>query len=236
MLACFYAFTVSVVLTLTATESFTLSSNFWKPFGASLRGDWTCQMRTPPGFGHHQSTNNYQRVSSSSTRLHLLDGIFGSDKKVDGDDLAAYKISIKGGGGGDGSNTVGAVTEYVIQWAHLFEGPGGIHLTTPARVQPTSTGVQILFQKGNTGYADKDKKGDDNKDGEETASKQTKKNAKQGGVEVVVEVDDKDSGSVRVVARRCDMEEDTMIKEMSEATILHELQEAINVWKKNHSN
>jgi hypothetical protein len=40
------------------------------------------------------------------------------------------------------------------------------------------------------------------------------------------------SGDIQVRARRCDIDEDTMIKEMSEQAIINELQTAIDVWKK----
>ena len=56
---------------------------------------------------------------------------------------------------------------------------------------------------------------------------------KQGGVEVLVDKVDGDLLQVR--AQRCEIEEGTMIKEMSEATILKELQKAMDVWKKEHS-
>jgi hypothetical protein len=39
---------------------------------------------------------------------------------------------------------------------------------------------------------------------------------------------------VKVQARRCDIDDDTMVKEMSEATIVKELNKAINTWKKDH--
>jgi hypothetical protein len=215
---------------LTASDGFTFPTCASPPDGLQRK------MRTPPSSCHNFESTTNQR--GSNTRLQLLGGIFGGTKKTDdgiSDDLASYKLSVHE----SGRDTVGAVTEYVIQWAHLlFEGPDRIGLTTPVRVHPTSTGVQILFQKANTGYGDKDKK-DDNMKAEQKSSQQTensvKRNAKQGGIEVVVAVDDDDSRSVRVVARRCDMDEDTMIKEMSESTILHELKEAISVWKKNHS-
>merc|ERR1712238_123395 len=52
---------------------------------------------------------------------------------------------------------------------------------------------------------------------------------KQGGVQIFVE---KLSGSLQVRAVRCEIDDDTVIKEMSEEAIIRELQKAINVWKK----
>ena len=36
---------------------------------------------------------------------------------------------------------------------------------------------------------------------------------------------------LQVLARRCNIDEDTMIKEMSEEAILNELKKAIRIWK-----
>merc|ERR1712238_629460 len=62
-------------------------------------------------------------------------------------------------------------------------------------------------------------------------SKQEEK--KQGGVQIFVE---KLSRSLRVRAVRCEIDDDTVIKEMSEEVIIRELQKAINVWKKKSRN
>ena len=40
------------------------------------------------------------------------------------------------------------------------------------------------------------------------------------------------SGTIQVRAKRCDFDEDTMLKEMSEETIIKELSKAIDVWKR----
>jgi hypothetical protein len=53
---------------------------------------------------------------------------------------------------------------------------------------------------------------------------------KQGGVEILVEK--LSSSSLQVRAKRCEIDDDTMIKEMSEEVIIQELKKAIGVWKK----
>ena len=53
---------------------------------------------------------------------------------------------------------------------------------------------------------------------------------KEGGVEILVE--QLENGDIQVIAKRCDFDEDTMIKEMSESAILEQLKKAIGVWKK----
>ena len=69
-------------------------------------------------------------------------------------------------------------------------------------------------------------------DGNSSSSKNKKKKKKklEGGVEILVEK--LVSGTVQVRARRCDFDEDTMIKEMSEETIVKELRKAVDVWKR----
>ena len=127
-----------------------------------------------------------------------------------------------------------SLSVYIQQSAALFV-TSGVGLTTPVSVEPvvqsdaSVSGARILFQKVDTGYDDKD---DENEEEEETKPK--KQEVKQGGVEVLVEkVGNGDLLQVR--AQRCEIEEGTMIKEMSEATILKELQKAMDVWKKEHS-
>jgi len=114
-------------------------------------------------------------------------------------------------------------------------------------------GCSLIFQKIDTGYKSKDEeakgsyqrqtskeeeaKGSyqrqtDNIEDRKTIkssspSKQEEK--KQGGVQIFVE---KLSGSLQVRAVRCEIDDDTVIKEMSEEVIIRELQKAINVWKK----
>lgn len=104
-----------------------------------------------------------------------------------------------------------------------------------------AAGCRLLFQKIDTGYKSKnEEKTTNNTDGNKSngnsgASKKKKKGTKQGGVEIVVQkyyTAEQTTPCLRVVARRCEIDEDTMIKEMSEEIILTELAKAIDVWKK----
>ena len=214
------------ILTVETCNSFAPAIRFIEQQEASRHS-----IRTPAAF--HQGTCIDTRTAAK-TRLHLLSGLFGNDNKTGECDveLAVYNVSFKKTKGGSSSD-VGALADYLVQWAQRFVGPDRKQLTTPVKVLPTSMGVQILFQKVNTGYADRDKGKEDKKESPAT-DKQGKQEVKQGGVEIVVLADD-DGGSEKVVARRCEMDEDTMIKEMSEIVILKELHTAIDVWKKNHS-
>jgi hypothetical protein len=56
----------------------------------------------------------------------------------------------------------------------------------------------------------------------------------EGGI--VLSVERLDTNEVRVRARRCNIDEDTVIKEMSEEAILNQLKKALDVWKKELSN
>mmetsp|Transcript_12861 Transcript_12861/g.24430 ORF Transcript_12861/g.24430 Transcript_12861/m.24430 type:complete len:240 (+) Transcript_12861:231-950(+) len=173
---------------------------------------------------------------TTTTPLFLFDGIFSTVEK-NKDDLALYKNV------GSGSTKYASLAEYVEQWAKFFETDNK-KLTTPVKVRSLSSetqqqqqqepnvvirrGVEIVFQNvPNRGYTDKDAtKEDKNK----TDKKKDKRNVKQGGVAILVEQLKDDTVQVR--AKRCEMDDDTMIKEMSEEAILQELKKAIAVWKK----
>ena len=177
--------------------------------------------------------------STTTSPLFLFDGLFTVEK--DKDDLVVYKNV------GTGSTKYASLAEYVEQWAKFFETDN--KLTTPVKVRPLSSetqqeeetmgpnvanprrGVEIVFQNvPNRGYTDKDAT-DDDKNNNKKDKKKDKRNVKQGGVAILVE-QLKEDDSVQVRAKRCEMDEDTMIKEMSEETILQELKKAIAVWKK----
>jgi len=176
--------------------------------------------------------------TSRTTRQYMFGGLLGVDnKKTEGDhELALYPIK---------SNKFESLADYIEQWAGLFVVEGshnkGMGLTTPVTVRPTvsgsdAKGVQILFRQVNTGYKDKDAAKNDKDEkykqqqDDEGKKQQKKEQVKQGGVEVLVEK--LPDGGVQVRASRCEMDDDTMIKEMSEETILSELKKALDVWKK----
>eukprot|EP00568_Trieres_chinensis_P007980 CAMPEP_0183309332 /NCGR_PEP_ID=MMETSP0160_2-20130417/25020_1 /TAXON_ID=2839 ORGANISM="Odontella Sinensis, Strain Grunow 1884" /NCGR_SAMPLE_ID=MMETSP0160_2 /ASSEMBLY_ACC=CAM_ASM_000250 /LENGTH=130 /DNA_ID=CAMNT_0025473343 /DNA_START=369 /DNA_END=761 /DNA_ORIENTATION=+ len=127
----------------------------------------------------------------------------------------------------------------------MFEDPKKSGLTTPVKVFPSDgvpdeegvvsvSGVRLVFQATKTGnaYKSKDEEKASKQDDEFGASDSSEVDEakKEGGVEILVEK--LNDGEVRVRARRCDLDEDTMIKEMSEENIINKLKEAINVWKK----
>ncbi len=181
----------------------------------------------------------------------FLGGIFGNSNSENNIDVENGVLSIISVGDFDDSTIqvrYDSLSDYITdKWMDLFETKS-IALTTPVKVFKRYEGresdaaaaaadddddatiseracCKLVFQKVDTGYNDKD--GDD-EDGNNTPSKDDE--PKQGGVEM--EVQKLASNKLRVVARRCEIDEDTMIKEMSEELILKELQKAIHVWKK----
>jgi len=183
-------------------------------------------------WGHLQIRTTTSSVAISS-KQGLFGGIFGTNEAKLDDELALYpKLA-------SSDLKFDSLVEYLQQWAQLFDGKG-MGLTTPVTIRAVNnvldkssddvvkaSGVQILFLKVETGYKDKDEKEE-----EDAQEKRDEKEVKQGGVEILVE--QLQDSSVQIRARRCEMDDDTMIKEMSEETILKELKTMINVWKKEH--
>ena len=144
--------------------------------------------------------------------------------------------------------------QFVTQWAASYEGDRkATGLTTPTLVRPSRrpssrldgvasrAGVRILFQATNTGdryksaaedrVEDRERSGTTKKPSPPSKSKPVLGKArKDGGVEVLVEKTT--DGGVRVRARRCNMDDKTIVKEMSEEVIVKSLKKAVEVWKK----
>lgn len=100
------------------------------------------------------------------------------------------------------------------------------------------SGVQLLFKKGKTGggsaYRDKDDERMHGKNEREDGRKKDDDDdadiAMEGGVQVRVER--LSGGDLRVIASRCEVEEGTMTKEMSEGVIIDSLRKAVTAWRK----
>jgi hypothetical protein len=144
---------------------------------------------------------------------------------------------------------------YLKEWSSRFEnGAKGTGLTTPVSVSRSTFrgdaessvvsrkfGVMLQFKQTNTGSRYKSKleekeiEKQSNSSGKPVATPvQSSKQKKEGGVEVIVEQvgTGSESSTLRVRARRCNMDDSTIVKEMSEETILKSLIDAINVWNK----
>lgn len=192
-----------------------------------------------------QISHSASRVSTpkatASTPLYLFGGLSGDDSSSDDKEAELAKFS----GLAQSDVKYDSLSEYVNEWASLFQDSKAMGLTTPVNVLPSSavpeenvasvSGVRIVFKKTQTGsaYRSKEEEREVEKQGGSSykAPSDKKNDAKlEGGVEVLVEK--LQDGTVQVRARRCDIDEDTMIKEMSEETIIKELKKAIDVWKK----
>jgi len=196
----------------------------WMLFGQQFRGclGFVVSPEAPRKFAVG-SILQHQSMAVVQAAPLVLFGSSPSDPGADDDkttaELARYPSVV---GSGDG------LVRYLQTWAEQLK------LTTPASVvHPSGSGsVQILFRDvPSRGYGDKDQE-DDDKYGDNKKDKKEK--VKPGGVEILVEEQDNDGGLLQVRVRRCATDEDTMIKEMSEETILKELKVALDVWKRDH--
>mmetsp|Transcript_4404 Transcript_4404/g.5619 ORF Transcript_4404/g.5619 Transcript_4404/m.5619 type:complete len:613 (+) Transcript_4404:78-1916(+) len=136
--------------------------------------------------------------------------------------------------------TYDLLNEYVREWAIVtYGGVSGrkTGLTTPVEVErsyPPKNGMRVLFKETNTGkrYLSKEeeKKLEDERAKRNTGGKiyNVAKRTREGGVEILVEVSYE--GTLRVRARRCAMGDDTVVKEISEQTILKRLEEGLQFW------
>jgi hypothetical protein len=187
------------------------------------------------------------RRSPSSSSLHGIFGFGGGNSSADPKDkidavLGSYDITA------DNIDVAfNSLSDYIQnKWIGLFDNEN-IKLTTPVVIEKfevtspsdevhIASGVRLLFQKKKADYrSKKDEVKDEQKQQQQQQTQDKKKKRddepKEGGVEIAVE---KLSGNnkLRVRAKRCEVDEDTLIKEMSEETILSELKTAIDVWKK----
>ena len=147
------------------------------------------------------------------------------------------------------------LSSFINEWSNRFNnGAKGTGLTTPVNVYPSKFGpddmssmsicrkfgVRLEFKATSTGSAykskDEERRLERQRPTASTSSSNqvtTMKQKKQGGVEILVEeVSSKDGvHHLRVRAKRCNMDNDTVVKEMSEETIVKNLEEAVRIWK-----
>lgn len=197
------------------------------------------------------SSHSPSRVHSPTT-LYIFGGLFGggsSTKLALSEDVPLTVYSSSSTTGRDNDKQYDSLGDYIEKWSKLFTN-GNIHLTTPVTVElvvvPNDEdgvrrrGIRLLFKDTRTGYQSKTEEQESNSSQPHAASlddtqankkkkKQGSSKVKQGGVEILVE---QNSKGVQVTAKRCEIEDDTIIKEMSEETILNELKQAIEVWKR----
>jgi len=151
------------------------------------------------------------------------------------------------------------LASYINQWSDRFNnGAKGTGLTTPVTVSESrflndsdspsnirqKYGVRLEFKSTNTGAAYKSKSEEKQLERQRSggapppssssSSAFSRVQKKEGGIEIICEEIVSKEGKVelRLRARRCNMDDATVIKEMSEQTILKRLDEAVEVWKK----
>ena len=138
-----------------------------------------------------------------------------------------------------------SLSTMIDQWSELFADGKGMGLTTDVVVSrlpggdsdgsaaPSSSGVKLVFKKRKAAYSDADADAAKDGDGSDGARMKKDKTIREGGVQVVVTL--LESDELRVIASRCDIDEGTIVKEMSEETIVDSLRKAVAAWKKEQS-
>jgi len=202
------------------------------------------------------TTTSVSALSSVPPVSGMFGGMFGDNNdgmdktKMDGYELGRRYENLK-------VDAFDSLAEYIQMWAmesfHSESETKSHLLATPVKITPSSEvssalpgenedilasrSIKIVFKKTDSGYKSKKDERQEEDDRSDPEKKKKKKGNKQGGVEIVVEkiaVGNNKDEQVRVRAVRCEMDEDTMIKEMSEETIVQELKKAMDVWKKGH--
>ena len=199
--------------------------------------------------------------TTSTTQLHLFGNLFSTEEKEEllENELARFSHLVSSNE--NPTTKFDSLSNMISSWSKVFftddgkkktglttpvtlvelkspsqieeeEGGGGSDDDDDGEIVTNYSGVQLLFKKGTTGgraaYQDKDDE-KNNKEG----GKKKEDTTKEGGVEVRVE--QLSNGDLQVIAKRCDFDEDTMIKEMSELTIIDSLKQAMVAWKKEQS-
>jgi len=176
-----------------------------------------------------------------STKLSLLGNLFGNNVKDDGlrenKELSRFSNLLRSS---SDKSIIGvkfdSLSIMISSWSKMFSGDHKkMGLTTPVDVielprSDDTAGVKFIFKKGKGGrsaYNDKDEKED--KNGTEK-KKEKEESIKEGGVQVII--NKLSDGNLEVIATRCEIEEGTIIKEMSEQTIIDSLGQVIQAWKK----
>lgn len=175
---------------------------------------------------------------SMQDEQYLLDDLF---MKLDGPELWRFNVP-------DAMlDKYDELVEYLAEWAELLAATGK-GLTTPVRAEISNyartlypiisktVGVKLLFLPTATGKKYLSKKEEDQRQDGDPARRQapvgviaSRGPAKDGGIEIVVEMTTKKT--LRVRARRCNYaSDDAVIKELSEETIVSRLKESITTW------
>jgi len=169
----------------------------------------------------------------------LVDDLFWDDNflRLKGPELARYENL------GIPNELFGQLTEYLKEWGEVLVESG--KLTTPARFEPSllgpnaalegvaqRDGLKLVFEATRTGanYVSKEEERKLEKRGVKAAPLRAKP---EGGIEVLVEITTQDQ--LRVRATRTNMAPKTIIKELSEQSILRRLKESLEIFVQKNS-
>ena len=181
--------------------------------------------------------------SSSSSRLHFfLDNNNNNNNNNQGaneNELAIFpKLA-------SGNVKYNSLVDFVTKYAKKFQDDRkGMGLTTPVKLVPAleeedsdtsddvtkQDGVRLVFQSTQTGYKSKKEEDAPAATGQENKSQKKRKPPKQGGVEFRIQL--LSNGDVQLKIRRSDVDEDTVVKEMSEEAIVSQIKSAVQAWRK----
>ena len=194
----------------------------------------------------HEDTKHIQLGDTHNqqhTHINLFGNLFGSETKEDEQlqegELA--RISYQLSSNDNPTTKFDSLSRMILSWSKIFfSDDKKAGLTTPVTLvelpqQQGSgditnySGVQLLFKTGTTGG----KSAYQDKDDEKNEKSKQKEEVKEGGVDIRVE--QLQNGDLQVTAKRCNVDEDTMIKEMSEQTIIESLRKAVAAWKNEQS-
>jgi hypothetical protein len=230
--------TLSALTYLLGMSLMIFSSNAFVPvpMDPSRRADVGITIaKHPDGTRIPQPIHASQKSILSS--LHLFGSIFGSDVDSSRETKELARLENLG----TTEQQFESLSEYIQQWSKfLIDDPKGMGLVTPVNIVPldaTATedgvkqvsGLKVVFKRTKTGGSYKSSKEEKAvKEGGTTVKK--KKVIREGGVEIKVE--QLDDGKLQVRARRCETDEETIIKEMSEEAIKNDLIKAVGIWKK----
>jgi hypothetical protein len=184
-------------------------------------------------------------LCATGTLPDKVDNLFWDDSflKLDGPELGRYESVVP-------AELFPQLVEYLKEWGKFLAESG--KLTTPIDYDvsikgPNAAfegvaqrdGMKLLFRPTNTGadYLSKEEEREMEKRGikpNTSASSVGRRSGKrEGGVEILVEITT--DGALRVRATRTNMGPKTVVKELSEASILNQLQKSLEVFVKDYA-
>jgi len=154
--------------------------------------------------------------------------------------LGEWSVIFDNGAKGTGLTTPVRVVPTKLRVAQEKEESSSIRAQWSVRLEfkATSTGSSYKSKSEERQYERQRSTPSSNDSSSSSSSKEpvviNNRQTREGGVEMLVEKTRGTDGTmgIRVRARRCNMDDFTVVKEISEETIVKKIQEAVGVWKK----